>query len=94
MMELGIHPSEKKVYFGQLLGMCDQITFPLGEWGTWQMCSCPSLTPGVSLSSCWGCEGRMEPGWGLSGQCWLRTVLCCLFPSCVECCDPHMGGCR
>ncbi|KAM4649089.1 proline dehydrogenase 1, mitochondrial isoform 2-T2 [Amazona ochrocephala] len=29
MMELGIHPSEKKVYFGQLLGMCDQITFPL-----------------------------------------------------------------
>ncbi|XP_065548572.1 proline dehydrogenase 1, mitochondrial isoform X4 [Lathamus discolor] len=30
MMELGIHPSEKKVYFGQLLGMCDQITFPLG----------------------------------------------------------------
>lgn len=31
MMELGIHPSEKKVYFGQLLGMCDQITFPLGE---------------------------------------------------------------
>ncbi|NXT78605.1 PROD dehydrogenase, partial [Zapornia atra] len=31
MVELGIHPSEKKVYFGQLLGMCDQITFPLGE---------------------------------------------------------------
>lgn len=34
MMELGIHPSEKKVCFGQLLGMCDQITFPLGE--CWQ----------------------------------------------------------
>ncbi|KFO92457.1 hypothetical protein N320_10020, partial [Buceros rhinoceros silvestris] len=31
MMELGLHPSEKKVCFGQLLGMCDQITFPLGE---------------------------------------------------------------
>ncbi|NXG44060.1 PROD dehydrogenase, partial [Psilopogon haemacephalus] len=31
MLELGIHPSEKKVCFGQLLGMCDQITFPLGE---------------------------------------------------------------
>ncbi|XP_043385336.1 proline dehydrogenase 1, mitochondrial isoform X2 [Chelonia mydas] len=30
MAELGIHPSEKKVYFGQLLGMCDHITFPLG----------------------------------------------------------------
>ncbi|KAF2981757.1 hypothetical protein EK904_004431 [Melospiza melodia maxima] len=31
MKELGIHPSDKKVCFGQLLGMCDQITFPLGE---------------------------------------------------------------
>ncbi|XP_037734526.1 proline dehydrogenase 1, mitochondrial isoform X1 [Chelonia mydas] len=33
MAELGIHPSEKKVYFGQLLGMCDHITFPLGQAG-------------------------------------------------------------
>uniref|UniRef100_A0A8D0HAH6 Proline dehydrogenase n=1 Tax=Sphenodon punctatus TaxID=8508 RepID=A0A8D0HAH6_SPHPU len=33
MTELGIHPSENKVYFGQLLGMCDQITFPLGQAG-------------------------------------------------------------
>ncbi|XP_043830942.1 proline dehydrogenase 1, mitochondrial-like [Dromiciops gliroides] len=33
MEELGLHPTEKKVYFGQLLGMCDQITFPLGQAG-------------------------------------------------------------
>ncbi|XP_051829224.1 proline dehydrogenase 1, mitochondrial isoform X2 [Antechinus flavipes] len=33
MEELGLHPTEKKVYFGQLLGMCDQISFPLGQAG-------------------------------------------------------------
>lgn len=31
MNELGLLPRENKVYFGQLLGMCDQISFPLGE---------------------------------------------------------------
>ncbi|XP_034451801.1 proline dehydrogenase 1, mitochondrial isoform X2 [Hippoglossus hippoglossus] len=29
MNELGLVPTENKVYFGQLLGMCDQISFPL-----------------------------------------------------------------
>ncbi|XP_072002632.1 proline dehydrogenase 1, mitochondrial isoform X2 [Engystomops pustulosus] len=33
MNELGIYPEDKKVYFGQLLGMCDQISFPLGQAG-------------------------------------------------------------
>lgn len=33
MNELGIYPEENKVYFGQLLGMCDQISFPLGQAG-------------------------------------------------------------
>ncbi|XP_028904580.1 proline dehydrogenase 1, mitochondrial isoform X2 [Ornithorhynchus anatinus] len=33
MEKLGLHPSEHKVYFGQLLGMCDQISFPLGQAG-------------------------------------------------------------
>ncbi|XP_005993374.1 proline dehydrogenase 1, mitochondrial [Latimeria chalumnae] len=33
MNKLEIHPLEHKVYFGQLLGMCDQISFPLGQAG-------------------------------------------------------------
>eukprot|EP00061_Rhincodon_typus_P016447 g44667.t1 len=33
MHELGLHPSSRKVYFGQLLGMSDQISFPLGQAG-------------------------------------------------------------
>ncbi|KAM9360227.1 proline dehydrogenase 1, mitochondrial [Symphorus nematophorus] len=33
MKELGLVPTENKVYFGQLLGMCDQISFPLGQAG-------------------------------------------------------------
>lgn len=34
MNELGLLPAENKVFFGQLLGMCDQISFPLGEENT------------------------------------------------------------
>ncbi|XP_055080008.1 proline dehydrogenase 1, mitochondrial [Periophthalmus magnuspinnatus] len=33
MNELGLTPRENRVYFGQLLGMCDQISFPLGQAG-------------------------------------------------------------
>nr|XP_046241466.1 proline dehydrogenase 1, mitochondrial [Scatophagus argus] len=33
MNELGLLPTDNKVYFGQLLGMCDQISFPLGQAG-------------------------------------------------------------
>ncbi|XP_066221416.1 proline dehydrogenase 1, mitochondrial [Saccopteryx leptura] len=33
MKELGLHPASRQVYFGQLLGMCDQISFPLGQAG-------------------------------------------------------------
>ncbi|KAM9821043.1 proline dehydrogenase 1, mitochondrial-like [Neosynchiropus ocellatus] len=33
MNELGLSPTENEVYFGQLLGMCDQISFPLGQAG-------------------------------------------------------------
>ncbi|CAL8335975.1 unnamed protein product [Gadus morhua 'NCC'] len=33
MNELGLAPAEGKVSFGQLLGMCDQISFPLGQAG-------------------------------------------------------------
>ncbi|KAF7666289.1 hypothetical protein LDENG_00114100 [Lucifuga dentata] len=33
MNEMGLLPTQNKVYFGQLLGMCDQISFPLGQAG-------------------------------------------------------------
>ena len=32
MKEFGIEPEDKVICFGQLLAMCDYITFPLGEW--------------------------------------------------------------
>lgn len=31
MKEIGISPEDKVICFGQLLGMCDYITFPLGK---------------------------------------------------------------
>lgn len=31
MEEIGISPEDKVICFGQLLGMCDYITFPLGK---------------------------------------------------------------
>lgn len=40
MEELGLHPDDGQVCFGQLLGMCDQISFPLGELG------CPGCMQG------------------------------------------------
>ncbi|XP_019620712.1 PREDICTED: proline dehydrogenase 1, mitochondrial-like [Branchiostoma belcheri] len=33
MRELNISPADQTVYFGQLLGMCDQVSFPLGQAG-------------------------------------------------------------
>ncbi|XP_076586926.1 proline dehydrogenase 1, mitochondrial isoform X2 [Chaetodon auriga] len=41
MNELGLVPTENKVYFGQLLGMCDQISFPLAPFF---FCFLPSHT--------------------------------------------------
>lgn len=31
MKTIGISPEDKVICFGQLLGMCDYITFPLGK---------------------------------------------------------------
>ncbi|XP_067339812.1 proline dehydrogenase 1, mitochondrial isoform X2 [Channa argus] len=33
MNEMDLSPTDNNVYFGQLLGMCDQISFPLGQAG-------------------------------------------------------------
>lgn len=32
MKSIGISPEDKVICFGQLLGMCDYITFPLGKF--------------------------------------------------------------
>lgn len=60
MEELGLHPADHQVYFGQLLGMCDQISFPLGEpnfpgWGRWR--SSRGLECKVASSVCAGQAG-------------------------------------
>ena len=31
MKEVGVSPEDKVICFGQLYGMCDYITFPLGK---------------------------------------------------------------
>lgn len=35
MKEIGISPEDKVICFGQLLGMCDYITMPLGMSNFW-----------------------------------------------------------
>lgn len=32
MKEIGISPEDKVICFGQLFGMCDYLTFPLGKY--------------------------------------------------------------
>lgn len=52
MNEMGLSPTENKVYFGQLLGMCDQISFPLGMF-------CSALLLKVN-SKLWNHAGLMS----------------------------------
>lgn len=34
MQELELAESDPRINFAQLLGMYDQVTYPLGKWGT------------------------------------------------------------
>lgn len=71
MEELGLYPADHQVYFGQLLGMCDQISFPLGKLGlpggwsgasgsglTTSACACrPGRLPCVQVCALRPCDG-------------------------------------
>lgn len=46
MKEIGISPEDKVICFGQLLGMCDYITMPLGKFA-----SHPNASQHVLISS-------------------------------------------
>lgn len=63
MKELGLHPADGQVCFGQLLGMCDQISFPLGELG------CPGRVCGgrahhlvCGVTHCYSCVCAGQAG--------------------------------
>ncbi|XP_012510435.1 PREDICTED: proline dehydrogenase 1, mitochondrial isoform X2 [Propithecus coquereli] len=49
MEELGLHPADRQVYFGQLLGMCDHISFPLGGLPRVQVCALWPRDGGAAL---------------------------------------------
>nr|XP_036849537.1 proline dehydrogenase 1, mitochondrial isoform X4 [Manis javanica] len=75
MEELGLHAAGRQVYFGQLLGMCDHISFPLdsrpaprGHWVSKQ-------TGGESCAHC--CCGAEGPGLGNN-----KESDCSQSPSC------------
>ena len=59
MHELGILPKQKKVFFGQLFGMSDPISFTLGELYSVSEPYPPSLPPFQRLG-----EKFFGGGWG------------------------------
>ena len=78
MEELGLHPADRQVYFGQLLGMCDQISFPLGEGPPWGGAGAgPSACRAGERARSWaslgvgpGAEERSPPrGWDWERGC-------------------------
>lgn len=49
MKSIGISPEDKVICFGQLLGMCDYITFPLGKFnGSLWLCPRQSISVATS----------------------------------------------
>lgn len=58
MKSIGISPEDKVICFGQLLGMCDYITFPLGKFRnvnvTWEGMTVYSVLPSERFTSLQG----------------------------------------
>ncbi|KAL4834113.1 hypothetical protein H8958_018136 [Nasalis larvatus] len=73
MEELRLHPADHQVYFGQLLGMCDQISFPLGQAG-YPVYKYVPYSPVMEVLPCLSCR-VLENSSLMKGARWERQLL-------------------